>query len=64
MPDTLAMPTALRLRAELEEMVLKDLLGPAGGPTEIVTERNVRDATSSACSHPKGRPRCPMTTTN
>ena len=27
----------------LEEMVAKDLLGPAGGESEELTERNVRD---------------------
>lgn len=33
----------MQLRARLEEMVLKDLLGPAGGPNEEIDERNVRD---------------------
>jgi len=42
MPLAADVPTPLQLCTELEEMVLKDLLGPAGGPTEIVTERNVR----------------------
>jgi hypothetical protein len=32
-----------QLRAELEAMVLGDLIGPAGGPTEELTERTVRD---------------------
>jgi hypothetical protein len=32
-----------QLRAELEAMVLGDLLGPAGGDGEELTERNVRD---------------------
>lgn len=31
------------IRAELESMVLKDLLGPAGGEHEEITERSVRD---------------------
>lgn len=31
------------IRAELETMVLGDLLGPSGGPDEELTERNVRD---------------------
>src|SRR4051794_23960698 len=31
------------LRAKLEAMVLGDLLGPAGGETEELTERTVRD---------------------
>jgi hypothetical protein len=33
----------MQLRARLEEMVLNDLLGPAGGPEEEVAERNVHD---------------------
>jgi hypothetical protein len=36
-------PSAVQLRAMLEEMVGSDLLGPAGGPEEEPTERNVRD---------------------
>ena len=45
MTDNLAqtIPTPLELRAMLEAMVRADLLGPAGGPKEIVDERNVRD---------------------
>ena len=31
------------IRAELEAMVLGDLLGPAGGENEELTERTVRD---------------------
>lgn len=38
MNNALAARTPLQLRAELEGMVLKDPLGPAGGPTEIVEE--------------------------
>ena len=38
-----AKPTPRQLRAELEKMVLSDLLGPAAGETEELTERNVRD---------------------
>jgi hypothetical protein len=33
----------MQLRAKLEEMVVNDLLGPAGGPNEELSERNVRD---------------------
>ena len=36
-------PPAVQLRAMLEEMVLGDLLGPAGGPDEELTEGNVHD---------------------
>ena len=35
--------TPNQLRAELEAMVLGDLLGPAGGESEELIERNVRD---------------------
>ena len=37
------LPTPVEIRDELEQLVLKDLLGPAGGPDEIVTEDTVRD---------------------
>jgi hypothetical protein len=36
-------PSQHELRAELETMVLGDLLGPAGGESEELTERTVRD---------------------
>ena len=36
-------PSQHQLRAELEHMVLGDLLGPAGGENEELTERTVRD---------------------
>lgn len=35
--------SGVQLRAELERMVVADLLGPAGGETEEIDERNVRD---------------------
>jgi hypothetical protein len=35
--------TDMRLRLKLQEMVVNDLLGPAGGPEEEITERNVHD---------------------
>ena len=40
---TTPMPSQHQLRAELEAMVVGDLLGPAGGAEEELTERNVRD---------------------
>jgi len=52
-------PSPLQLRAELEDMVLKDLLGPAGGPTEIVTERNVRGRYVLGLLAPKGQTALP-----
>src|SRR5881227_1573825 len=36
-------PNPVQLRAMLEAMVVGDLLSPAGGPDEELTERNVRD---------------------
>lgn len=39
----LHVPSPPEIRAELEELVLKDLLGPAGGPEEEVDERHVRE---------------------
>ena len=44
MPESLSeqLPSPIQLRAELEAMVCRDLLGPAGGPEEELTER-VRD---------------------
>ena len=38
-----AKPTPRQLRSKLEEMVVNDLLGPAAGENEELTERNVRD---------------------
>jgi len=39
----LASPSAVAVRAELVELVVKDLLGPAGGREEEVDETRVRD---------------------
>src|SRR2546422_10884975 len=36
-------PSSVTLRAELEAMILADLLGPAGGEAEQIAEGNVRD---------------------
>lgn len=43
MTPTNPIPSQYQLRAELEKMVLGDLLGPAGGESEELTERTVRD---------------------
>ena len=40
---TTSLPSQHQIRAELETMVLADLLGPAGGEGEEPTERTVRD---------------------
>ncbi len=39
--EVLAVPTASTMREELEEMVLRDLLGPAGGPDEELEDDRV-----------------------
>ena len=36
-------PSSMKIRDELEQMVLNDLLGPAGGQEEEITEQSVRD---------------------
>jgi len=36
-------PSPMKIREELERMVLKDLLGPVGGPEEEIAEQSVRD---------------------
>lgn len=61
MPDILQSdrPTPLQIRAELEEMVLKDLLGPAGGSTEIVEEDVVRRRYILGMLGPKGQSALP-----
>src|SRR5947209_13668763 len=38
-----SIPSPTKLRDELERMVIKDLLGPVGGPEEEVDEPSVRD---------------------
>jgi hypothetical protein len=40
MTDILPTPSALEIRDELEAMMRRDLLGPAGGPEEIVTVKS------------------------
>jgi hypothetical protein len=61
MPDILeaTRPSSLDLRAELEDMVLKDLLGPAGGPDEIVEEDVVRRRYILGLLGPKGQSAVP-----
>ena len=38
-----SLPSPMKIREELERMVLKDLLGPVGGPEEEIGEQSVRD---------------------
>jgi len=43
MPESLKLPTVNQTRSELQDLILRDLLGPAGGPEEIIDEPYVRD---------------------
>src|SRR5438445_8455679 len=38
-----SIPSPTKIREELEQMVLNDLLGPVGGPEEEIDEQSVRD---------------------
>ena len=38
-----SIPSPMKIREELEQMVLNDLLGPVGGPEEEIDEPSVRD---------------------
>jgi hypothetical protein len=55
MSKILDSPSYLELRGQLEEMVRKDLLGPAGGPEEILDEQSVRDRYIVGLLAPKGQ---------
>ncbi|NUM47565.1 MAG: hypothetical protein HUU38_22920 [Anaerolineales bacterium] len=52
-------PSPLQLRTELQDMVRRDLLGPAGGPEEILAERNVRGWYVAGLLAPKGQTALP-----
>lgn len=43
MSTTIAPPSQHQLRAKLEAMVIRDLLGPGDNPNEELTERSVRE---------------------
>ena len=58
MPE-LEVLSPLQLRAELERLALNDLLGPAGGATEIVEEQNVRGRYIVGLLAPKGQTALP-----
>jgi hypothetical protein len=59
MTDVLEQPSSLQLRAMLQDMVRKDLLGPAGGPDEIIDESNVRGRYIVGMLAPKGQSMLP-----
>ncbi|MDR3233644.1 MAG: DISARM system helicase DrmA [Planctomycetaceae bacterium] len=54
MTETIENPSPSRIRAELEEMVINDLLGPASGDEEEITERCVRDRYLAGILAPNG----------
>ena len=55
MSEMLSPPTHAQIRAELQELILRDLLGPAGGEEEIVDEPYVRDRYILGLLAPKGQ---------
>jgi hypothetical protein len=55
MSDVLSLPLHGQIRAELQELILRDLLGPAGGEEEIIDEQYVRDRYILGLLAPKGQ---------
>jgi len=55
MPTGLEHPSPIELRATLHDMVRRDLLGPAGGPEEVVDEANVRGRYIVGLLAPRGQ---------
>lgn len=55
----LTIPTPLELRAMLQDMVRRDLLGPAGGDEEVIDESNVRGRYMCGMLAPRGQSMVP-----
>jgi hypothetical protein len=55
MSEVLSSPTAGQIRAELQGLILHDLLGPAGGEEEVIDEPYVRDRYILGLLAPKGQ---------
>lgn len=55
MSELLSLPTAGQIRAELQALILRDLLGPAGGEDEVIDEQYVRDRYILGLLAPKGQ---------
>ena len=55
MPESLKQPSANQIRLELQDLVLRDLLGPAGGEEEIIDESYVRDRYILGLLAPRGQ---------
>jgi len=58
-PVLQTIPSPMKIREELERMVLKDLLGPVGGPEEEIAEQSVRDRYLVGMLTPKRQERSP-----
>lgn len=55
MSESLQPPSTNQIRFELQDLILRDLLGPAGGPEEIVDEQYVRDRYILGLLAPRGQ---------
>ena len=55
MPESLKPPSATQIRQELQDLILRDLLGPAGGDEEIIDESYVRDRYILGLLAPRGQ---------
>ncbi len=55
MSESLQPPSANQIRSELNDLILHDLLGPAGGPEEIIDEPYVRDRYILGLLAPRGQ---------
>lgn len=55
MPESLQLPSAVQIRRELQNLILRDLLGPAGDEEEIVYEAYVRDRYILGLLAPRGQ---------
>jgi hypothetical protein len=55
MTQILELPTEPEIRAQIQAAVARDLLGPAGGPEEIVNEPNVRGRYLLGLLAPRGQ---------
>ncbi|MEN6290806.1 MAG: hypothetical protein ABFD07_02160, partial [Methanobacterium sp.] len=55
MPGSLRTPSANQIRQELQDLILRDLLGPAGGEEETIDEPYVRDRYILGLLAPRGQ---------
>lgn len=55
MSDVLPLPSSTQIRQELHDLILRDLLGPAGGEEEIVDEPYMHDRYILGLLAPKGQ---------